>query len=129
MKRILFTLITMLAVSCLSLMAADKGAEIEFDTVKHDFGTIKASNGVVTATYRFTNTGTKPLVIVKVTNGGCGCTTPAYPKQPISPGQSGEVTINFNPAGRRGEFNREVKVTTNASKKRTALNFSGVIIP
>ena len=68
-------------------------------------------------------------MIITVSNGGCGCTTPSYPKAPIAPGQTGEIKIQFDPSGRRGEFNREVKVKTNASKKRTSLRFSGVIIP
>ena len=38
MKRILFTLIMAIATS-MAIIAADK-AEITFDTVKHDFGTI-----------------------------------------------------------------------------------------
>ncbi len=128
MKRII-TLMIVAIVAALTLSAADNGAVMTFDNVSHDFGTIKASGGVVTATYRFTNTGNTPLVIKKVTNGGCGCTTPSYPKHPIAPGKGGDITIKFNPEGRRGEFNREVKVSSNASGKRQALRFSGVIIP
>lgn len=128
MKRLLLTLIAAITLATTAL-AANKGAAITFEQVKHDFGTIKASDGKVTATYRFTNTGDEPLVIVTVTNGGCGCTTPSYPKAPIAPGKTGEISIKFDPTGRRGEFNREVKVKTNASKKRTSLRFSGVIIP
>lgn len=128
MKRLLLMLITVLTLS-LGASAADKGAAITFNNTKHDFGTIKSTDGRVTAVYRFTNTGTAPLVIITVSNGGCGCTTPSYPKAPIAPGQTGEIKIQFDPSGRRGEFNREVKVKTNASKKRTSLRFSGVIIP
>lgn len=130
MKRYLITLFVALsAVVGFVCVAADSGAGIQFTSTKHDFGNIKASGGRVTATYKFTNTGSKPLVIISVTNGGCGCTTPSYPKEPIAPGKSGEITIKFDPTGRRGEFNREVKVKTNASKKRESLRFSGVIIP
>lgn len=128
MKRILFTALLAL-ISMMAVSAADKGSAITFSETKHDFGTIKANGGKVTAVYRFTNTGTEPLVIITVTNGGCGCTTPAYPKAPIAPGKSGEISIQFDPSGRRGEFNREVKVKTNASKKRVPLMFTGTIIP
>lgn len=130
MKRFLFSFfIALTTMIGFSAVAGDSGAVITFDNTKHDFGNIKASAGKVTATYRFTNTGTKPLVIISVTNGGCGCTTPSYPKEPIAPGKSGEITIKFDPSGRRGEFNREVKVKTNASKKRNSLYFTGIIIP
>lgn len=130
MKRVISTVIIAL-IACLAIgaSAAGKGAAISFNETEHDFGNIKAKGGKVTATYRFKNTGSEPLVIINVTNGGCGCTTPSYPKAPIAPGKSGEIKIQFDPAGRRGEFTREVKVKTNASKKRIALRFSGVVIP
>lgn len=128
MKRIFLIALTAILAS-ISSFASDKGAAITFAETSHDFGTIKVNNGKVSATYHFTNTGTEPLIIITVTNGGCGCTTPSYPKRPIAPGKSGEITIHFDPSGRRGEFDREVKVKTNAQKKRISLKFSGVIIP
>ncbi len=127
MKRILSFIILSIITTAIAIAAGKP--EIKFESTVHDFGTIKASGGTVTATYRFTNTGDAPLVIIKVTNGGCGCTTPSYPKQPIAPNATGEITIKFDPQGRRGEFNRQVKVTTNAKNKRTSLKFSGAIIP
>ncbi len=131
MKRNLITLFIALivAVALNAVSAAEGGAAITFKETKVDFGNIHTKNGSVTATYQFTNTGTEPLVIITVTNGGCGCTTPSYPKAPIAPGKTGEIKITFDPSGRRGEFNREVKVKTNASKKRIGLRFSGVILP
>lgn len=132
MKRFLRMIMVAVAVTLgmTAVMAADKGEPaIEFETTAVNMGNVSSSGGPVSATYKFTNTGTAPLVIVKVTNGGCGCTTPSYPKQPIAPGKSGEIVIHFDPSGRRGEFNREVKVKTNASGKRIGLRFKGVIIP
>ena len=132
MKRIIFALIIAIVGSVsITAVAADEKATpvITFSQTKVDFGNIHASAGKVTATYQFTNTGSEPLVIITVTNGGCGCTTPSYPKAPIAPGKTGEIKITFDPSGRRGEFNREVKVRTNASKKRIPLRFSGVILP
>lgn len=128
MKKILFLIIS-LALTALVSTAADKGAEISFKSTSHDFGTIKSDGGIVTATYEYTNTGTAPLVIVSVSRGGCGCTTPTFAKEPLAPGGTGIITVQFNPQGRRGEFNREVKVRTNADKKRIGLKFSGVIVP
>ncbi len=127
MKKILFALfVTILSISA----AAAKGPVITFADTDFDFGNIHASRGVVKATYTVTNTGTEPLVIVSVSNGGCGCTKPDFPKQPIAPGKSGTITIKFDPSGRRGELRREVKVKSNASNgKRKSLTFKGVILP
>lgn len=126
MKKALFSLlITVLTV--IPAMAA--GPAVSFKTKSHDFGTIKASEGSVSYEYEFTNTGDKPLVIVSVTNGGCGCTKPEFTQEPVAPGKTGKVKVTFNPEGRKGEFKREIKVKTNASAQRTALRFSGVIVP
>lgn len=129
MKRHILTLLLAI-MTTIGIAAAGNGAMIKFDTTTRDLGTIRASKGNVTATYNFTNTGTEPLVIVSVSNGGCGCTRPDYPKQPIAPGKSGKIVINFNPSGRKGELNREVRVKSNAKNgKRQSLRFTGVIIP
>ncbi|MCH5318823.1 MAG: DUF1573 domain-containing protein [Paramuribaculum sp.] len=124
-KTLLFLLISFFAV----LPAMADGPAISFKNKTHDFGTIKSTKGAVSYEYAFTNTGDKPLVIVNVTNGGCGCTTPEFPKEPIAPGKTGKIKITFNPEGRRGEFRREVKVKTNVSSKRESLRFNGVIVP
>lgn len=120
---ILFTLMLPLA-----LMAAGK-PQIAFEKTRHDFGTIKASDGTVTAEYRYTNTGTEPLVIDFVGNGGCGCTKPTYPKEPLAPGKSAVIKIHFNPAGRAGtEVNREIKIKSNTKPRVTHIYFSAAII-
>lgn len=124
-KVLFFTIFTLLT----SVIAIAAGPEITFKTMTHDFGTIHASKGPVSYEYEFKNTGDKPLVIVSVTNGGCGCTTPEFTQEPIQPGGTGIVKITFSPEGRKGEFKREVKVKTNASTKREGLRFNGVIIP
>lgn len=128
MKRIIsiFTLILMSAVA-LNIMAAGKGAEMTFNEKTHDFGTIKEANGPVTHTFEFTNTGGEPLVIINV-NASCGCTRPEYPKEPIMPGKKGKVKVTFNPAGRPGEFSKEVKIRTNGDK-RPILRITGTVIP
>lgn len=128
MKRIIsiFTLILMSAVA-FNIMAAGKGAEMTFNEKTHDFGTIKEANGPVTHTFEFTNTGGEPLVIINV-NASCGCTRPEYPKQPIMPGKKGKVKVTFNPAGRPGEFSKEVKIRTNGDK-RPILRITGTVIP
>ncbi|MDE6652191.1 MAG: DUF1573 domain-containing protein [Paramuribaculum sp.] len=121
----------LLALVLFFLPAALNASEptVVFNSVSHDFGNIKSTGGSVSCEYEFTNTGDTPLVIVSVTNGGCGCTTPSFPKAPIAPGKSGVIKITFNPVGRRGEFNREVKVRTSGTPKRVGLKFKGVVVP
>ncbi|MCM1110547.1 MAG: DUF1573 domain-containing protein [Clostridium sp.] len=133
MKRILFILAAFAALLWLPLSAtgAEKDSPLTFETTNHDFGTVHASKGEVSYEFKFTNTSSEPVAILMVTNGGCGCTTPSYPKKPIEPGKSASIKITFSPAGRQGEFNREVKVRYAAAKKKgkLSLTFSGVVVP
>lgn len=110
-------------------MGAWAKGDAQFASREHDFGTIKAKGGAVTAAYEFTNTGDEPISIVTVTNGGCGCTKPSFPLEPIAPGKKGTIKVTFNPATFKGEFHRSVKVQFSYSRKRTVLKFSGVVVP
>ena len=116
----------------MSLSAVSAGKEdIVWDNTTHDFGTIHASAGKVKAEYTFVNNSPSAVAIISVTNGGCGCTVPAFPKKPVAAGEKGTVTITFDPARFKGEFKRQVSVTIMAGSKRVKakLKFSGHIIP
>ena len=53
----------------------------------------------VDVTWRFRNTGSKPLVIEKA-QPGCGCTVAEKPEEPILPGGEGRIRATFNSEGR-----------------------------
>ena len=128
MKRIfsIFALV-LITVFTFNIVAAEKGAVMTFAEKTHDFGSIKEADGPVTHVFEFTNTGSEPLVIINV-NASCGCTRPEYPKEPVMPGKKGKIKVTFNPAGRPGEFSKEVKIRTNGSK-RPVLRITGTVIP
>ena len=128
MKRFIFTLIAICVASVGFIMKAeDNGPVMTFDEKTYDFGTIKEVDGPVTHSFEFTNTGNEPLVIINV-NASCGCTRPEYSKAPIKPGKSGKIKVTFNPAGRPGEFSKDIKVRTNENK-RPILKITGIVIP
>lgn len=58
----------------------------------------------VTATFKITNKGDKPLVISNVTTS-CGCTVADWTKEPIAPGKTGSVSSTFD-AKAIGRFRR-----------------------
>lgn len=128
MKRI-FSIFALVLISVLTfnIVAAEKGAVMTFAEKTYDFGSIKEADGPVTHVFEFTNTGSEPLVIINV-NASCGCTRPEYPKEPVMPGKKGKIKVTFNPAGRPGEFSKEVKIRTNGSK-RPVLRITGTVIP
>ncbi len=82
-----------------------------FEKTAHDFGTITMGENV-NYTFKFTNTGEADLLISDA-KGTCGCTVPEFPKDPIKPGQSGEMKVSFNSAGKKGKQNKSVNITTN----------------
>lgn len=95
---------------------------------QHDFGVFLEENGKVRCDLRLVNTGDEPLLIVKA-QVGCGCTATNYPETPIQPGDTAAIEISYNPAGRPGQFTKEVLVFTNTEPKRTLLEITGNVIP
>jgi len=94
----------------------------------HDFGVFLEQDGKVHCDMRLVNSGTEPLLIVKA-QAGCGCTGVSYTQDPIMPGDTAMVGINYNPAGRPGQFTKQVLIFTNTTPKRTILEVTGNVIP
>lgn len=83
------------------------------DSTHRDLGKVKDGEQVE-VTFRFKNTGTKPLVITNV-HASCGCTIPETPKEPFAAGAEGLIKAKFNSAGRTGLNHKAVYVTANTS--------------
>ena len=90
------------------------------DSVR-DFGKIIEGQKLAIS-FRFKNTGDKPLVIESV-QPACGCTVADYPRQPLKPGEEGEITGEFNSEGREGQQHKEITVTTNTQAHTQQLIF------
>lgn len=101
---------------------------IKFENSSYDFGTFDESEGKVTTEFKFTNDGTSPLVITR-TAASCGCTTPEYPKEPISPGKTGIIKVTYNAKGRPGHFQKSVYVYANTDPEKTTLIIKGNVNP
>lgn len=126
MKRIFVTICIL--VCCVVASLAE--ARIVFSSEKtHDFGTIKEDGGAVSVEFPFVNDGDTPLVIISAT-ASCGCTQPKYPTEPIKPGKKGVIKVTYLPQGRPGEFDKLIKVRTNAKNgKKVSLKITGVVVP
>ncbi|MCS7298178.1 MAG: DUF1573 domain-containing protein [Bacteroidia bacterium] len=101
-------------------------AKIEFDKMEHDFGKIREGEK---ASYRFRvrNPGTIPLRITDV-KPSCGCTVPAWTKDPIPPGGEGFVEVVFDSQGRSGEQMKTVTVFANTDPPTHILRFRGLVV-
>ncbi|MDL2296605.1 DUF1573 domain-containing protein [Bacteroidales bacterium OttesenSCG-928-B11] len=89
--------------------------KIQFEKTTHDFGTIKEEGGRQTGRFEFTNVGDSALVLTQV-KASCGCTATDYTRTPIAPGEKGFIDAAYNPSGRPGGINKNVRVTTNEPK-------------
>jgi hypothetical protein len=95
----------------------------KFEKETHDFGTVD-EGGSIDYVFKFTNTGTAPIIIQKV-NASCGCTTPEWSKDPVPPGGSGFVKASYNTNGRPGHFNKSITITSNATEANKVLFIKG----
>jgi hypothetical protein len=100
-------------------------AAIKWEKTTQQFGEIP--QGVpVTASFTFTNKSKAPVLLADV-HGSCGCTVPAWSKEPIMPGKSSVITATFN-AANPGAFNKTVTVTTSADATPQVLTLQGVVV-
>ena len=128
MKKI-FLLMMMVVSSVTTVMAQEsadkKQAEIKFDKYIHNFGEFSELSPKVTCVFTYTNVGNAPLVINQAV-ASCGCTVPEYTKQPVMPGQKGEIKVTYNGAGKfPGHFKKSITVRTNGKVEMTRLYVEG----
>jgi hypothetical protein len=86
---------------------------MQFMEEEYNFGTINQGD-VVSHTFKFKNTGSEPLIITDA-KATCGCTVPKKPNEPIAPGETGEIVVEFNSAGKTGAQTKQVTVTANTN--------------
>jgi len=102
--------------------------KVDFNELTHEFGTISDEKEVETK-FKFTNSGVAELEIMNLL-GSCGCTVPQLEKKKYAPGESGEITVKYNPHNRRGKQHTQVTVTTNdPAKNQVILGLSSEVKP
>lgn len=106
--------------------AMDQGKEIWFEELVHDYGEIPV-DGEGRWTFKFKNIGKEAFVINRV-RSTCGCTVPAWPREPVEPGASGEITVEYNTA-HAGTFFKSLYVYSSAANSPVKLQIKGKVIP
>ncbi len=102
-------------------------AKMNFEETVFDFGSVLEGRPVEHI-YKFTNTGTVPLIISDA-KATCGCTVPSFPKEPIPPGKGGEIKVVFNTAGKTNEQSKPVSIIANTFPSRTMITIKGFVHP
>ncbi len=100
--------------------------KVEFDSYEHDFGTIREGEKV-RHVFRFKNVGEHPLII-RSARGSCGCTVPTWPKEPIPPGGTGEIPVEFNSKGQRGQVQKSVFIDANTDPSPIVLKIRATVV-
>ena len=101
------------------------GPVMTFEVTEVDYGTIDQGSDPYRV-FTFSNTGNEPLIIQNA-KGSCGCTVPTYPKEPIGPGESGEIKVRYD-TKRIGKFTKTVRLTTNETVGTRTLKIKGEVL-
>lgn len=106
MKKILFTaVVSLFALASFAQTKVDAVAKV--NTEKYDFGKIKQGEPV-TYSFEIKNISDKPLV-VENTWASCGCTTPEKITEPIQPGATAKLKVQYNAAA-VAPFTKDVNI-------------------
>lgn len=87
------------------------------DSMHQNLGMVK-EGAQVEVSWRFKNTGNKPLIISQAT-ASCGCTVAEKPEEPVAPGKEGRIRAKFNSEGRAGTQSKQVYVIANSKESTT----------
>ena len=124
-KKIMKKISTLILSFCLALLVNAQQSTTTTDVIVlketgFDFGKIPQGKPV----YHFfevTNSGKEPMVISNVQTS-CGCTTPEWSKDPISPGATAKVRVGYNAAS-EGMFEKYITITYNQNlSKQVKIN-------
>jgi hypothetical protein len=103
------------------------GPRFKFDKTEHDFGTISEGD-VVETVFAFTNVGKSELIITSA-KGSCGCTVPEWPKEPIMPGEAGEIKVKFNSYRKPNLQQKQITLRTNTEGGKEILKIRAQVTP
>lgn len=118
------------AVWCIAALAGTgMQAGVRWVDTTHDFGAFKEDDGKVTCRFEFVNNGPE-AVSIRAARASCGCTTPSFTKHAVEAGDTGVVTVTFNPTGRPGRFSKSVAIDMagEGNLPRQTLVIKGVVI-
>jgi len=99
---------------------------ILFEEERHVFGNIREEDGPVTHEFKFKN-DTKEDIVLSNVKASCGCTTPAWSREPVHPGSEGFIKVQYNPRNRPGPFKKSLTVRSNRGV--SVLYIEGQVVP
>jgi len=122
MKKLLLLLVVL---ATTTLFAQEEKGVLKFENETIDYGDI-TQNSDGNHTFIVTNVGKAPIIINKV-KGSCQCTVVNKPTDPILPGETAEIGVNYSTT-KIGRFSKTVTVFSNANEKTKTLRIKGNVI-
>lgn len=119
----LYSILFVLLCACAETVTRND-ASIHFDENKHDFGTISFKKEAI-YTFEFSNPG-KTMLLINDVKTSCGCTVPEWAKEPIRPGQKGQIKIKYD-AAFPGVFHKTAEVFFNGPDSPANLEIKGEV--
>lgn len=105
----------------------ENAPKIVFESKIFDFATINQGEKR-DYVYKFKNEGKSDLLIRK-TKAACGCTVVNPSKNLIKPGESAELKVTFNSAGKKNKQNKSITVITNdPNQSQVVLRVKGMVL-
>ena len=113
--------------------ASPEGAEVAtrpvlaFDDTLVSFGVVSEGH-VFTHTFSFVNQGPGTALVADVSTT-CGCTVPkTWPREPLAPGDRGEVEVSFDTHEKSGEQDKVISVVANTNPGVIRLHLVGTVV-
>jgi hypothetical protein len=124
MKKILFLATAFLFTVAVSAQTKPEDL-IKVNTENHDFGKVK-QNVPISYYFEIMNISDKP-VVVEHTSASCGCTTPEKIVEPIQPGATVKLKVDYNSAA-VGPINKDVFIKLAGIDQAKSVKITGEVL-
>ncbi len=139
MRKTILALPVLLILSVSALWAGEQtgeqtkeqnGPQLTFATDGHDCGTVYFQDvDIKTIEVRFSNTGDAPLVLNGV-RSCCGTVVTRWPREPVLPGESETIEVQFRVVNRPHMIRRVISVASNdPDSPRKRFHITGRVEP
>ncbi len=107
--------------------------ELVFDTMTINYGVVSEDDAPITRVFRFVNKGNYAITLKGITTS-CSCLKASLSKYTIKPGESAEISTEYNQKGHPGRHDRYIYLYTadsksGASKLAATVMMTGVVTP
>ncbi len=110
------------------LFSQDDPSPLIFDAYECDFGEVEESGGTLFQTFSFINGAATPVRILRV-SASCSCVSVSYPQSRLEGGETGEISVAFNPARTVGDVVRMVDIFMSDGLPGVSLTLKAHVIP